>query len=142
MLLDVSMCLVVLFSDFGINTNPKILVSKKTCSRPTTSYNTCRRPFSSSFGTKREDHYCAAARCETTFKHQEEESPLLRCEIVFTMQSLYARRPVVCVPLNGRQRRNRLCWAREHVSWTQQQWASVLFTERVRFTMEVIQGVY
>ncbi|GFX48037.1 e3 ubiquitin-protein ligase listerin [Trichonephila clavipes] len=32
---------------------------------------------------------------------------------------LYARRPVVCVPLNGRQRRNRLCWAREHVSWTQ-----------------------
>ncbi|GFW76059.1 HTH_Tnp_Tc3_2 domain-containing protein [Trichonephila clavipes] len=29
---------------------------------------------------------------------------------------LYARRPVVSVPLNGRQRRNRLCWAREHVS--------------------------
>ncbi|GFT06846.1 HTH_Tnp_Tc3_2 domain-containing protein [Trichonephila clavipes] len=25
---------------------------------------------------------------------------------------LYARRPVVRVPLNGRQRRNRLCWAR------------------------------
>ncbi|GFX96082.1 transposable element Tcb2 transposase [Trichonephila clavipes] len=49
---------------------------------------------------------------------------------------LYARRPVVCVPLNGRQRRNRLCWAREHVSWTQQQWASVLFYRRVRFTME------
>ncbi|GFW93877.1 HTH_Tnp_Tc3_2 domain-containing protein [Trichonephila clavipes] len=34
---------------------------------------------------------------------------------------LYARKPVACVPLNGRQRRNRLCWAREHVSWTQQQ---------------------
>ncbi|GFV46254.1 transposable element Tcb2 transposase [Trichonephila clavipes] len=49
---------------------------------------------------------------------------------------LYARRPVVCVPLNGRQRRNRLCWAREHVSWTQQQWASVLFTDESRFTME------
>ncbi|GFT64514.1 HTH_Tnp_Tc3_2 domain-containing protein [Trichonephila clavipes] len=32
---------------------------------------------------------------------------------------LYARRPVVCVPLN----KNRLCWAREHV------WASVLFTD-------------
>ncbi|GFW72885.1 transposable element Tcb2 transposase [Trichonephila clavipes] len=45
---------------------------------------------------------------------------------------LYARRPVVCVPLNGRQRRNRLCWAREHVSWTQQQWASVLFTDDYR----------
>ncbi|GFW20024.1 HTH_Tnp_Tc3_2 domain-containing protein [Trichonephila clavipes] len=52
---------------------------------------------------------------------------------------LYAR-PVVCVPLNGRQRRNRLCWAREHVSWTQQQWASVLFTDESRFTMESDSG--
>ncbi|GFU15415.1 HTH_Tnp_Tc3_2 domain-containing protein [Trichonephila clavipes] len=57
---------------------------------------------------------------QTTFKHQEEESPLLRCEIVSHNAGLYARRPVVCVP-NGRQRRKRLCWAREHVSWTQQQ---------------------
>ncbi|GFV85980.1 HTH_Tnp_Tc3_2 domain-containing protein [Trichonephila clavipes] len=56
---------------------------------------------------------------------------------------LYARRPVVCVPLNGRQRRNRLCWAREHVSWTQQQWASVLFTdESPDLQWRVIQGVY
>ncbi|GFX77158.1 transposable element Tcb2 transposase [Trichonephila clavipes] len=53
---------------------------------------------------------------------------------------LYARRPVVCVPLNGRQRRNHLCWAREHVSWTQQQWASVLFTDESRFTMESDSG--
>ncbi|GFU73468.1 HTH_Tnp_Tc3_2 domain-containing protein [Trichonephila clavipes] len=53
---------------------------------------------------------------------------------------LYARRPVACVPLNGRQRRNRLCWAREHVSWTQQQWASVLFTDESRFTMESDSG--
>ncbi|GFU80685.1 HTH_Tnp_Tc3_2 domain-containing protein [Trichonephila clavipes] len=53
---------------------------------------------------------------------------------------LYARRPVVRVPLNGRQRRNRLCWAREHVSWTQQQWASVLFTDESRFTMESDSG--
>ncbi|GBM85104.1 hypothetical protein AVEN_135882-1 [Araneus ventricosus] len=29
---------------------------------------------------------------------------------------LYARRPVVRVPLKGRQRRAQLCWAREHVS--------------------------
>ncbi|GFU24348.1 transposable element Tcb2 transposase [Trichonephila clavipes] len=71
--------------------------------------------FLSSFGTKEKNHYCAAAR-------------------------LYARRPVVCVPLNGRQRRNRLCWAREHVSWTQQQWASVLFSDESRFTMESDSG--
>ncbi|GFS78715.1 transposable element Tcb2 transposase [Trichonephila clavipes] len=77
---------------------------------------------------------------QTTFKHQEEESPLLRCEIVFTMQVCMQRKPVVCVPLNGRQRRNRLCWAREHVSWTQQQWTSVLFTDESRFTMESDSG--
>ncbi|GFY18689.1 transposable element Tcb2 transposase [Trichonephila clavipes] len=53
---------------------------------------------------------------------------------------LYARRPVVCFPLNGRQRRNRLCWTREHVSWTQQQRASVLFTDESRFTMESDSG--
>ncbi|GFW71038.1 transposable element Tcb2 transposase [Trichonephila clavipes] len=64
---------------------------------------------------REKNHYCAAAR-------------------------LYARRPVVCVPLNGRQRRSRLCWAREHVSWTQQQWASVLFTDESRFTMESDSG--
>ncbi|GFW13054.1 transposable element Tc3 transposase [Trichonephila clavipes] len=44
---------------------------------------------------------------QTTFKHQEEESPLLRCEIVFTMQ---------------------------------QQWASVLFTDESRFTIESDSG--
>ncbi|GBM11187.1 hypothetical protein AVEN_133920-1 [Araneus ventricosus] len=33
---------------------------------------------------------------------------------------LYTIRPVVCVPLNGRQRIARLCWAKEHVSWTRQ----------------------
>ncbi|GBN88670.1 hypothetical protein AVEN_42342-1 [Araneus ventricosus] len=49
---------------------------------------------------------------------------------------LYARRPVACVPLNGRQRRARLCWARERVSSIRQQWASVLFTDESRFTGE------
>ncbi|GFW84979.1 uncharacterized protein TNCV_2271281 [Trichonephila clavipes] len=43
----------------------------------------CRRPFSSSFGTKEKNHYCSRSSLQTTFKHQEEESPLLRCEIVF-----------------------------------------------------------
>ncbi|GBM36057.1 Transposable element Tcb2 transposase [Araneus ventricosus] len=53
---------------------------------------------------------------------------------------LYTRRPVVCAPLNGRQRRSRLCWAREHVSWTRQQWTSVLFTDESGFTLENDSG--
>ncbi|GFV31523.1 HTH_Tnp_Tc3_2 domain-containing protein [Trichonephila clavipes] len=96
--------------------------------------------FSSSFGTKGEepllcrssfaDHFQASGRriSATTVRNRLHNA------------GLYARRPVVCVPLNGRQRRNRLCWAREHVSWTQQQWASVLFTDESRFTMESDSG--
>ncbi|GFT43143.1 hypothetical protein TNCV_5119931 [Trichonephila clavipes] len=68
------MCLVVLFSDFGNQSEDS--VSRN--SRPTTSYNTCRRPFSSS---KEKNHYRAGS-LQTTFKHQEEESPLLWCEIL------------------------------------------------------------
>ncbi|GFT72867.1 uncharacterized protein TNCV_1891751 [Trichonephila clavipes] len=51
---------------------------------------------------------------------------------------LHARRTVVCVPLNRRQRRARkiLSWARGHVSCTRQRWASVLFTDESIFTLE------
>ncbi|GFY16541.1 transposable element Tcb2 transposase [Trichonephila clavipes] len=66
MLLDVSMCSATLGS-----IPIRRFCVQKTCSRPITSYNTCRRPFSSSFGTKEKNHYCAAARLQTTFKHQE-----------------------------------------------------------------------
>ncbi|GFT90446.1 transposable element Tc3 transposase [Trichonephila clavipes] len=56
---------------------------------------------------RREEPLLCRSSLQTTFKHQEEESPLLRCEIVFTMQ---------------------------------QQWASVLFTDESRFTMESDSG--
>ncbi|GFX79391.1 transposable element Tcb2 transposase [Trichonephila clavipes] len=53
---------------------------------------------------------------------------------------LYARRPVVCVPLNKRQRRPRLAWATEHISWTIQRRASALFIDDSRFTLERDSG--
>ncbi|GFW50567.1 HTH_Tnp_Tc3_2 domain-containing protein [Trichonephila clavipes] len=40
---------------------------------------------------------------------------------------LYARRPVVCVPLTRQHRTARLQWCREHHNWTEQDWACVLF---------------
>ncbi|GFY29390.1 HTH_Tnp_Tc3_2 domain-containing protein [Trichonephila clavipes] len=36
---------------------------------------------------------------------------------------LYARRPVVCVPLTRQHRTARLQWCREHHDWTKQDWA-------------------
>ncbi|GFU74627.1 hypothetical protein TNCV_2001211, partial [Trichonephila clavipes] len=43
---------------------------------------------------------------------------------------LYARRPVVRVPLTRQQLYSaRLQWCREHHNWTEQDWACVLFSD-------------
>ncbi|GFS76288.1 transposable element Tcb2 transposase [Trichonephila clavipes] len=48
---------------------------------------------------------------------------------------LYARRPVVCVPLTRQHRTARLQWCREHHNWTEQDWACVLFSDERRFSL-------
>ncbi|GFW40515.1 transposable element Tcb1 transposase [Trichonephila clavipes] len=48
---------------------------------------------------------------------------------------LYARRPVVCVPLTRRHHTARLKWCREHHNWTEQDWACVLFSDESRFSL-------
>ncbi|GFY36468.1 transposable element Tcb2 transposase [Trichonephila clavipes] len=47
---------------------------------------------------------------------------------------LYARRPVVYVPLTRQHRTARLQWCREHHNWTEQDWACVLFSDESRFS--------
>ncbi|GFV79196.1 transposable element Tcb1 transposase [Trichonephila clavipes] len=48
---------------------------------------------------------------------------------------LYARRPVVCVPLTRQHRTSRLQWCREHHNWTEQDWACVVFSDESRFSL-------
>ncbi|GFT94647.1 transposable element Tcb2 transposase [Trichonephila clavipes] len=48
---------------------------------------------------------------------------------------LYARRPVVCVPLTRQHRTARLQWCRENHNWTEQDWACVLFSDESRFSL-------
>ncbi|GFX81662.1 transposable element Tcb2 transposase [Trichonephila clavipes] len=48
---------------------------------------------------------------------------------------LYARRPVVCVPLTRQHRTAHLQWCREHHNWTEQDWACVLFLDESRFSL-------
>ncbi|GFT00545.1 transposable element Tcb2 transposase [Trichonephila clavipes] len=48
---------------------------------------------------------------------------------------LYARRPVVCVPLTRQHRTARLQWCREQHNWTEQDWACVLFSDESRFSL-------
>ncbi|GFW83682.1 HTH_Tnp_Tc3_2 domain-containing protein [Trichonephila clavipes] len=44
---------------------------------------------------------------------------------------LYARRPVVCVPLTRQHRTARLQWCREHHNWTEQDWHAYYSQMRV-----------
>ncbi|GFV34120.1 transposable element Tcb2 transposase [Trichonephila clavipes] len=50
-------------------------------------------------------------------------------------EGLYARRPVVCVPLTRQHRTARLQWCREHHNWTEQNWACVLLSDESRFSL-------
>ncbi|GFW94707.1 transposable element Tcb1 transposase [Trichonephila clavipes] len=49
---------------------------------------------------------------------------------------LYARRPVICVPLTATHCRKRLTWNREHALWTPQQWSCVKFSDESRFSLQ------
>ncbi|GFV32523.1 transposable element Tcb2 transposase [Trichonephila clavipes] len=46
---------------------------------------------------------------------------------------LYARRPMVCVRLASRHRRDRREWTTEHVNWRRNEWSNVLFSDESRF---------
>ncbi|GFW49177.1 transposable element Tcb2 transposase [Trichonephila clavipes] len=48
---------------------------------------------------------------------------------------LYARRPMVCVRLTSRHRRDRRDRATEHVNWRRNEWSNVLFSDESRFSV-------
>ncbi|GFT92124.1 transposable element Tcb2 transposase [Trichonephila clavipes] len=49
---------------------------------------------------------------------------------------LYARRPMICIPLTPRHRAARRRWTAEHRDWEQHDWSEVLFTDESRFSLE------
>ncbi|GBL89148.1 hypothetical protein AVEN_255270-1 [Araneus ventricosus] len=49
---------------------------------------------------------------------------------------LFAQQPVVCLPLSPAHVRARLHFAREHRSWTPEQWGHVLFTDESGFNIQ------
>ncbi|GFX99245.1 transposable element Tcb2 transposase [Trichonephila clavipes] len=48
---------------------------------------------------------------------------------------LYARRPIVCVRLTSRHRRDRREWAPEHVNWRRNEWSNVLSSDESPFSV-------
>ncbi|GFX52957.1 transposable element Tcb2 transposase [Trichonephila clavipes] len=55
---------------------------------------------------------------------------------------LYARRPIVCVKLTSRHRRDHREWATEHVDWRRNEWSNVLFLTSPVFLFIRIIGVF
>ncbi|GFT21030.1 HTH_Tnp_Tc3_2 domain-containing protein [Trichonephila clavipes] len=53
---------------------------------------------------------------------QKADLPKNCCQ-TFEGGGLYARRPVMCVPLTRQHRTARLQWCRKHHNWTEQDWA-------------------
>ena len=51
---------------------------------------------------------------------------------------LRARRPYVGMPLSQRHRQARLAWTRQNRRWTNQQWATVFFTDESRFLLDML----
>ncbi|UYV74236.1 hypothetical protein LAZ67_11002568 [Cordylochernes scorpioides] len=51
------------------------------------------------------------------------------------MKGLYARRPIICVPLTPPQKRARELWRRKHVAWNPDEWRRVMFTDESRFSL-------
>ncbi|GFX62517.1 HTH_Tnp_Tc3_2 domain-containing protein [Trichonephila clavipes] len=95
--------------------------------------NTCRRPFLSSFGTRRRTTTVPQLVAEG-IKHQEEESPLVRVRNRLHNAGLYARRPVACVPIQRTTAKGVLMLGKRTCFLDAATIASVLF-KRVRFTM-------
>ena len=55
-------------------------------------------------------------------------------------RGLHARRPARVPDHTTRHRHHRLAWAEEHLRWTRDQWASVLFSDESRFTLSRNDG--
>ena len=90
----------------------------------------------------------ALSSCSTTWYHKTSSSiPVMFNSGSVSVQTvrnrlhsagLRARRPYVGVPLSQRHRQARLAWTRQNRRWTNQQWATVLFTDESRFLLDML----
>ncbi|GBN89359.1 hypothetical protein AVEN_161862-1 [Araneus ventricosus] len=97
--------------------------------------------------TTADDRYllqCARRRRTLTARHLASqlsaaaERPISRQTVSRRLHEggLFARRPVLCVPLSPAHVTARLHWAREHRSCTPEQWGYVLFTDESRLNIQ------
>lgn len=56
-------------------------------------------------------------------------------------ETVYVRKPIICIPLNVSRRSARLNWYREHKPQVRAEWASTVFTEQSRFSVNNDQRI-
>ncbi|GFV08544.1 transposable element Tcb2 transposase [Trichonephila clavipes] len=85
---------------------------------------------------KRNRHTTAQQVANQFLAASGKQISLKNCCLAFEREEgLYARRPVVCVPLTRQHRTARLQWCREHHNWTEQDSACELFSDESRFSL-------
>ncbi|GFS67812.1 acetoacetyl-CoA synthetase [Trichonephila clavipes] len=87
----------------------------------------------SSYQQKEQAHHSSAGGKSVSCCLRKADLPKNCCQTFGG--GLYARRPVVCVPLTRQHRTARLQWCCEHHNWTEQDWACVLFSDESRFSL-------
>ncbi|GFY11844.1 hypothetical protein TNCV_4973441 [Trichonephila clavipes] len=89
----------------------------------------------SSYQQKEQAHHSSAGGKSVSCYLRKADLPKNCCQTFEGEGGLYARRPVVCVPLTRQHRTARLQWCREHHNWTEQDWSCVLFSDESRFSL-------
>ncbi|GFT41547.1 transposable element Tc3 transposase [Trichonephila clavipes] len=126
------------FSDFGINTNPKILCPEDLFQADHELQHLQKTVFSS-FGTKEKNHYCAAARCRPLSSIRKKNLRYYGAKSSSQCRSVCKKTSCVRSPQRTTAKEP-LMLGKRTCFLTQQQWASVLFTDESRFTMESDSG--
>ncbi|GFU96035.1 paired domain-containing protein [Trichonephila clavipes] len=128
------MCLVVLFSDFGIKYQSEDSVSRRPVPGRPRATNTCRRPFFQLFRHEGEEPLLCRSSLQTTFSSIRKKNlryyggkSSSQCRSVCKKTSC-VRSPQRTTAKEPLMLGKRTCF------WTQQQWASVLFTDESRFS--------
>ncbi|GFY14865.1 transposable element Tcb2 transposase [Trichonephila clavipes] len=99
-------------------------------------YDACRRQIYRPISKKEQAHHSSAGGKSVSCCLRKADLPKTVARRL-REGGLYARRPVVCVPLTRQHRTARLQWCREHHNWTEQDWACVLFSDESRFSLSL-----
>lgn len=107
--------------------------------RATMSYNTLWRSLSGCFDHKMKEYFYVLTRCRSFHRRRKAIYATMVCRHIL-YQNLHARRQVICTPIKWLYSCPRYLWVKEHAAWTRQQWMSIHFPDKSRFSFKCYSG--